>query len=207
MNPTRVLRETGRNGARNGSRNSQIRNLGWLLWEASWTQEILASQKIWLKKTQGFIELIHSHCLFISHWQLRIYFTPSLQWCIWVPSSEATMAMANIWLVSSANMARASNGRRSGKPQVYRSLRKIMQRRLWKIQRDRKTYPSKIQCFHWNPYYIFVSSSFEVLEVLATAPGSVVTWSAGITDTLAPSFWSFRGWNVDFWIDDLWFSW
>lgn len=117
------------------------------------------------------------------------------------------MAMANIWLVSSANMASASNGRRSGKLQVYRSLRKIIQGRVWKIQRDRKTYPNKIQCFHWNPYYIFVSSSFEVLEVLATAPGSVVTWSAGITDTLAPSFWSFRGWNVDFWIDDLWFSW
>lgn len=84
--------------------------------------------------------------LFISHWQLRIYFTPSLQ-CIWVSSSEATMAMANIWLVSSANMARASNGRRPGKLQVYKSLRKIMQR-VWKIKRDTKIYPSKIPCFH-----------------------------------------------------------
>ena len=53
---------------------------------------------------------------------------------------------------------------------------------------EKKTNKIQNSMFSLKSLLHLSSSSFEVLEVLAMAPASVVTWSAGITDTLALSF-------------------
>ena len=89
-----------------------------------------------LTKKKGFIALIHSHCLFISHWQLRI----------------SPLRSSGVFEFQVRRQRWRWQTVDSSHQQIWQEQAMegglVMQRRVWKIQRDRKTYPSKIQCFH-----------------------------------------------------------